>query len=108
MACTSASTPGSSSPRHPAGQLAAHDDIEATDSLWSTPADALRTAEEGRAVVIFPTRKNLEALVGHATAADALAAARRAPTLRKVLPALQVVDGTITVRHPDGGPPETI
>jgi 8-oxo-dGTP pyrophosphatase MutT (NUDIX family) len=92
----------------PGGQLAAHDDIETTDSLWSTPADALAAAEQGRAVVIFPTRKNLEALLPHGSAADALAAVRRAPTLRKVLPALQVVDGLITVRHPDGGPPESI
>lgn len=92
----------------PGGQLAAHDRIETTDSLWAPPSDVLRSAEEGRAVVIFPTRKNLEALNGHASAGEALAAARRARSMRKVLPAIQVVDGAITVRHPDGGPPESI
>ncbi len=48
--------------RVPRDQIASHDDIESTDSLWTTPADALSDADEGRKIVVFATRANLRKL----------------------------------------------
>ena len=48
----------------PAGQLAAHDGRETTDSLWISPSDALSQEADGKATILFPTRLNLEMLRG--------------------------------------------
>ncbi|MBT3914979.1 MAG: NUDIX hydrolase [Rhodospirillaceae bacterium] len=45
--------------RVPRDQIASHDDIESTDSLWTTPTDAIADGDEGRKVVVFATRANL-------------------------------------------------
>lgn len=86
-----------------------HDDVETTDSRWLAPADALDAAARGEAMIIFPTRRILQALADHPHVTDALEAARRgAVDLRRILPSLVVRDGQIRVRHPDGGPEESI
>jgi 8-oxo-dGTP pyrophosphatase MutT (NUDIX family) len=95
----------------PAAQMAAlaHDDVETTASRWCTPAAALEDAAAGRAVIIFPTRRNLQGLAEFDRADDVLAAgAAGRLDLRPVLPALTVIDGTVHVRHPDGGQPESV
>ncbi len=48
--------------RVPEDQIASHDDIESTDSLWTTPTDAITDGEEGRKVVVFATSANLHKL----------------------------------------------
>ncbi len=86
-----------------------HDDVETTDSVWMTPAAAVAAHEAGTAVVIYPTRCNLEALATHASVADVLEAGRRGRTdMRRILPLIALVDGVPMVHHPDGGPPATV
>ena len=58
--------------RAPKGQQAAHDQIETVHSVWTTPAGALAAAAEGRATVIFPTRKTLELLDEFRSTQDAI------------------------------------
>ncbi len=53
-----------------------HDDTELIASEWVRPAEAVAAADRGEIDLIFPTRRNLEALVRFATAADVLAAVR--------------------------------
>jgi len=46
----------------PEDHVAIHDGHESVDSVWISPADALKDAEEKRRTVIFPTRMNIEKL----------------------------------------------
>jgi 8-oxo-dGTP pyrophosphatase MutT (NUDIX family) len=95
----------------PPAQVAAlaHDDVETTDSRWLTPGAALDAAASGDAVIIFPTRRNLQALAHYPDAAAVVAAGRAGRTdLRRILPSITVVDGQARVQHPDGGPPEGV
>jgi len=86
-----------------------HDDVETTDSRWLTPAAALDAAARGEAMIIFPTRRILQALADHGDVDSVVAAGRRgAVDLRRILPSLVVRDGQVRVRHPDGGPEESI
>lgn len=82
-----------------------HDDVETTDSVWRRPEDALAAFERGEVVIIFPTRHTLQALDQHEDV-DAVMAAPGDP--RRILPAIVLVDGEPRVRHPDGGPPQSI
>ena len=60
--------------RAPEAQQPLHDDHETIASLWVRPADALDRHQRGDLAMIAPTRNNLELLVPHATAEDALGA----------------------------------
>jgi 8-oxo-dGTP pyrophosphatase MutT (NUDIX family) len=61
----------------------------------------------GEVTVIYPTRKLLESLTVHSTAADLLGAARRGDLdLRPIQPRLVQHEGRTMVQHPDGGDPE--
>lgn len=84
-----------------------HDDVEMTSSLWLRPQDALEAGRDGRFTVIYPTRKNLEALAGYPSAGALLTAAAAGQTDRRRLqPVIVEVDGAPMVQHPDGGEPE--
>ena len=84
-----------------------HDDVEMTSSAWLTPQEALEAGRTGRSTVIYPTRKNLEALAEYGSADELLRAAREGRTDRRRLqPVIVEVDGRPMVRHPDGGDPE--
>ncbi len=63
----------------PAGQVGRHDGSESVDSLWISPAEALRGAEDGRFAMVVATRLNVEMLGRAATAAEALAQAASRP-----------------------------
>lgn len=54
---------------------------------WIAPADALAAHASGAMPMVFPTLRNLEALLGHQTAA-ALLASRRGAVIEPVLPVL--------------------
>ena len=58
----------------PAGQTALHDDIEAIDSTWILPAEALRKHAAEEIDMLFPTVKNLQAIARFENTADLLAA----------------------------------
>lgn len=85
--------------RAPEGQDPDHDEVEMVDSLWARPADALADADRGRVVLVPPTRKNLEALVPFASAAEALGRAGN-PSPTPILPILDIRDnGSVWVSH---------
>ncbi len=93
----------------PVGQIAEQDAVEATGVTWSRPDEALAAQERGEVTIIFPTRHNLRALAGHATAADAIAAARAGQVdQRRILPRVVRVDGRPMVQHPFEDEPEPI
>lgn len=89
----------------PEDQLGAHDDVETVASTWTTPEDALSAGREGRATIVYPTRRNLEALATYGSAEEALDAARRGEVdTRRTLPEIaQAPDGGIAIRHPHTG-----
>ncbi|MGZ4689524.1 MAG: NUDIX hydrolase [Acidimicrobiia bacterium] len=62
----------------PEGHAYLHDDGETVASIWTRPADALAAADRGELELIFPTRKNLEALGRFSHASDLLDAVARA------------------------------
>jgi 8-oxo-dGTP pyrophosphatase MutT (NUDIX family) len=70
----------------PAQQTPLHDDRETIASLWVRPADALERQRRGELQLIIPTIKNLEFLLPHATAADALQAAQLAGRPEVIFP----------------------
>lgn len=61
------------------------DGSEIVDSAWMHPADALAAQRAGELELVFPTIRNLEALAGFETAAEAFAAAR-GRTIEPILP----------------------
>jgi len=77
--------------RAPAGQIAAHDGRETTASEWLTPADALGRSAAGTAMILFPTRMNLEVLARASNAEEALAQAAKRPVV-SVMPAIETDD----------------
>lgn len=94
--------------RAPAEQVVAHDRLEVTDSVWTTPARALAAEERGEVTIIYPTRKTLQQLAAYVTAEDAWQAAATGRTdARRLLPRIvEGPDGEPMISHPDGGPPE--
>ena len=85
-----------------------HDEIEATDSRWIRPSDALAAARAGEVSIILPTRKNLEHLATFAGASDAFSAARDGAFHRPRIQPVVVRDGAGVVRvtHPTFSQPE--
>ncbi len=63
----------------PPGQVAAADGHETLDCSWLTPEGALREADAGRALIVFPTRLNLLKLARSGSVAEALERARQEP-----------------------------
>jgi hypothetical protein len=62
--------------RAPQGQHAAHDGVECVDARWVRPALALDEASRGAILVANATTAALRRLATHATADEALRAAR--------------------------------
>jgi 8-oxo-dGTP pyrophosphatase MutT (NUDIX family) len=71
----------------PAGTVAVPDGTEMTAERWINPAAALREHEAGDFPIVFPTLKQLEALLPYPDSAAAMAAAKADPNAtRPVLP----------------------
>jgi hypothetical protein len=89
----------------PPDQVGVHDRVETVTSRWTTPGDALRAAREGAVTIVYPTRKNLEALARYDSAADLLEATRagRVDRRRMCPEVVRTEDGAIMVRHPFTG-----
>lgn len=69
----------------PPGTVVEPDGFEMTDALWVTPADAVAACESEEMAIVFPTLKQLEALVPSRDAADAMATARANPDAEAVV-----------------------
>jgi len=83
----------------PPGQAPVHDGIEAVDSIWLSPRQALADAAAGRRPILFPTRANLSKLGRHVRVADALADSQPVtPVSSRVV---QTADGPV-LRIPEG------
>lgn len=65
----------------PEGQEAQHDGSETEEAIWLRPDQVIKEAEAGLRTLVFPTRLNLLRLSRHATAAEAIAAARATPVV---------------------------
>ena len=76
--------------RTPQSQEPLHDDSETIASLWVRPVDALDRFRAGELAMISPTIANLEFLVPHDTADDALRAAERVGTPPAIVPKLRL------------------
>lgn len=59
-------------PAPPDDHEGVHDDVETIDSVWTTPAEAMRRGLAGEIMVMPPTMAGLELLEGCATVADVL------------------------------------
>jgi len=71
----------------PAGQEPRADDVEGVELRWLAPAEALDANRRGELAMVFPTMKNLEALLPWRSIPDLLAARRSSsiPTTRPVI-----------------------
>ena len=76
----------------PPEQASTHDDNETIDSLWVSPADALRRQQSGELTMMPPTIANLQYLAGFDSVGDAMAASHRMPTPPCILPKLRKGD----------------
>ena len=69
----------------PEGTEAKPDEFEMTEALWVNPADAIAASEAGDMAIVFPTLKQLEALVPSADAHEALTRAAADPNASMVV-----------------------
>ncbi len=85
----------------PEGQrdAATSDLVETVSARWLRPADALAGGEDGRFMIIFPTRKVLAELAQHATVAELLASLP-GRTIPRLKPTIVLVDEMPMVQLP--------
>lgn len=83
----------------PAGQLAAHDDLETTESVWITPEVALGGFESGAFPLVFATVHQLRGLSGLASYAAALERFAGL-TPETIMPRIVERDGTSVILMP--------
>jgi 8-oxo-dGTP pyrophosphatase MutT (NUDIX family) len=72
---------------------------EMTDSVWLTPADAVRHFEEGGLRLLPPTIHTLRRLADFPTV-DAMFAALADPPVPPIMPVMRVVDDGVTIELP--------
>lgn len=78
--------------RAPHAQEPLHDDGETIESLWVRPEEALDRFHSGDLGMFPPTVRNLESLIDHDSADDALAAAAEVGPPPTILPKLRIDD----------------
>ncbi len=69
----------------PPGTVAEPDGFEMTDALWISPVDAVAACQSEEMAIVFPTLKQLEALVPAMDTADALAKAKSDPDAARIV-----------------------
>lgn len=85
--------------RVPDGQMPLHDAVETTSSTWIRPGKAIERARAGELMIIFPTRKTLEALAEFPSVDDAIASCA-GKVIVPLLPSLVMHDGSPKVVLP--------
>lgn len=87
----------------PPGQVADHDRVETTDSLWLSPAQALARHRRDELPMMYPTIVTLTELAAHDSVGSAVAAARAVERLPAVQPQLVTDDDgrVLKILHPD-------
>ena len=87
----------------PSDHLAVHDGHESVDSIWISPADALKGNADGTYTIIFPTRLNVEMLGTSTNVENAMQMARER-TVVSVLPWIEKRDdGNYLCIPPEAG-----
>lgn len=76
----------------PEGQQPLHDGGETVESVWITPAEAMRAHTEGRFEMILPTVANLKPLLGLSTVAEVMSWAGGLSDIPEILPAIVIGD----------------
>lgn len=71
--------------RAPEGVEVTPDNFEMTEALWVNPADALAAAEAGDMAIVFPTLKQLEALVPSIDTDEAMDRAAADPNASRIV-----------------------
>jgi len=84
----------------PSGQEAAHDRLETTAGVWTTPENALARSSAGDFPLVFATIRQLQALTGLASVAAARERFTAAP-VRTVQPRVVQRDGQPVILLPD-------
>ena len=92
----------------PADQVAEHDNIETTDSMWIRPEDALARQARDEVSIILPTRKILASLQQHRTTAELIAYAVGLGPPERIEPVVGLVEGQPFVTHPSFDGPEAV
>ncbi len=91
----------------PSGQVALHDDVEATDSRWVRPSHALTAAKKGEVQIILPTRRNLVDL-GQFPSVEAVIRDARGRKPSPILPRIVAFEGGLAVDHDSFEGPEAV
>jgi 8-oxo-dGTP pyrophosphatase MutT (NUDIX family) len=77
----------------PSGQIARHDGSETVNAFWITPEAALEGADDGRYLILLPTRRSLVSLRAAHNVAGAIDAARSKPVTTTMSTVRFVADG---------------
>ena len=91
----------------PSGQEPVHDNVEAVDSLWLTPREALQRWWDQRIELAPPQIMNLVSLVPHADVTSVLRAARAKRPVRVLPEAFVAADGRRFLCYP-GDPQHSV
>lgn len=87
----------------PSDHVAIHDGHESVDSIWISPADAIKGAGSGKYTIIFPTLLNLQMLAESSSVEEAMTMAGQR-NIVSVLPwTEQREDGNYLCIPPDAG-----
>lgn len=86
--------------RAPAGAVPVADGAEIARSFWASAADVLAQVDDGRAAMIFPTRRTVERLATYASVDAALADAAARP-IRTITPWAETRDDEDWLCIPD-------
>ena len=87
----------------PDDHLAVHDGHESVDSVWISPADAVKGSREGTYTIIFPTLRNVE-MLGDSTSVDEAMSMAANRNIVSILPWMeQRDDGNYICIPPEAG-----
>ena len=93
--------------RTPPDQVAEHDAVEATNSSWLSPRDALESHARREVEIILPTRRNLVDL-GQFPTVDAALVDARGRNPRAIVPRIVTFEGGLAVDHDSFEGPEQV